>query len=82
MDRIVVDVQSGDVSIVPLTADEIAELAKPEPPEQIRNRRIGELKSLLASTDYKVLPDYDKPDPAVIAQRQAWRNEIRSLIAA
>jgi hypothetical protein len=79
MDRIVVDVQSGDVSIVPLTADEIAELAKPEPPEQIRNRRIGELKALLAASDYKAMPDYDKPDPAILAQRQAWREEIRQL---
>ena len=43
-------------------------------------KRIEELKSLLASTDYKVLPDYDCTDDAVIAQRQAWRDEIRVLL--
>jgi hypothetical protein len=43
-------------------------------------KRVEELKSLLASTDYKVLPDYDRTDDAVIAQRQAWRDEIRVLL--
>lgn len=43
--------------------------------------RIAELKGLLSATDYKVLPDYDKPDAALVAQRQAWRDEIRSLEA-
>jgi len=80
MDRIVVDVQTGEVSVVPLTADEVAELAKPEPQGQVNARRINELKSLLASTDYKVLPDYDRTDEATIAQRQAWRDEIRNLL--
>ena len=45
-------------------------------------KRVEELKALLASTDYKALPDYDTPDPAILAQRQAWRDEIRSLLAA
>lgn len=44
-------------------------------------KRVEELKALLAASDYKVLPDYDKPDPAVITQRQAWRDEIRLLEA-
>jgi hypothetical protein len=44
--------------------------------------RITELKALLADSDYKVLPDYDKTDDALIAQRQAWREEIRALTAA
>jgi hypothetical protein len=48
--------------------------------ESVNARRINELKSLLASTDYKVLPDYDCTDDAVIAQRQAWRDEIRVLL--
>jgi hypothetical protein len=43
--------------------------------------RIAELKALLAASDYKVLPDYDKPDEAIVAQRQAWRDEIRELEA-
>ena len=45
-------------------------------------KRIEELKALLAASDYKVLPDYDHQDPAILAQRQAWRDEIRSLLAA
>lgn len=44
-----------------------------------REARIVELKALLADSDYKVLPDYDKTDEAITAQRQAWRNEIRAL---
>jgi hypothetical protein len=43
-------------------------------------KRVEELRALLASTDYKVLPDYDRTTDDVIAQRQAWRNEIRSLL--
>jgi hypothetical protein len=62
---------------VPIT-DEQAEAMKPKP--SASEVRINELKSLLASTDYKVLPDYDRTDEATIAQRQAWRDEIRSLL--
>lgn len=45
-------------------------------------KRIAELKQLLADSDYKVLPDYDKTDEAITAQRQAWRVEIRTLESA
>jgi hypothetical protein len=41
--------------------------------------RIAELKQLLADTDYVALSDYDKDKPDVLAQRQAWREEIREL---
>jgi len=41
--------------------------------------RIAELKQMLLDSDYKVLPDYDKPDESIIADRQAWRDEIREL---
>jgi hypothetical protein len=41
--------------------------------------RIAELKQLLTNSDYKVLPDYDKDSEAIKAQRQAWRDEIRTL---
>ena len=41
--------------------------------------RIAELKQLLLDSDYKVLPDYDKSSDAIKAQRQAWRDEIRTL---
>jgi hypothetical protein len=43
--------------------------------------RIAELKRLLNDSDYKVLPDYDKPDEDIVSQRQAWREEIRTLEA-
>jgi hypothetical protein len=43
--------------------------------------RIAELKSLLTNSDYKVLPDYDKDSEAIKADRQAWREEIRTLEA-
>jgi NAD(P)H-dependent FMN reductase len=41
--------------------------------------RIAELKQLLRDTDFVALPDYDKDKPDVLAQRQAWRDEIREL---
>jgi hypothetical protein len=44
--------------------------------------RIAELKKLLTDSDYKVLPDYDKDAEAIKAQRQVWRDEIRTLEAA
>jgi hypothetical protein len=50
-----------------------------EQAEQARVARIAELKKLLAETDYIALPDYDGHKPDVIAQRQAWREEIRAL---
>jgi hypothetical protein len=43
--------------------------------------RIAELKALLTNSDYKVLPDYDKDSEAIKAQRQAWREEVRTLEA-
>jgi hypothetical protein len=43
--------------------------------------RIAELKALLNNSDYKVLPDYDKPDGNIVVQRQLWREEIRELEA-
>jgi polynucleotide 5'-kinase involved in rRNA processing len=42
-------------------------------------KRIAELKKLLADTDYVALSDYDQDKPEVKAQRQAWREEIRTL---
>ena len=43
--------------------------------------RIAELKKLLRDTDYVALSDYDKDKADVIAQRQAWRDEVRELEA-
>ena len=41
--------------------------------------RIAELKQLLADSDYKVLPGYDRPTESIMAQREAWRLEVRAL---
>jgi glyoxylase-like metal-dependent hydrolase (beta-lactamase superfamily II) len=41
--------------------------------------RIAELKKLLADSDYKVLPGYDRPTESIMAQREAWRLEVRAL---
>lgn len=56
-----------------------AEQKAAEAAEQAREARIAELKQLLDDSDYKVLPDYDKTDSTITAQRQAWRDEIRTL---
>lgn len=63
-------------------ADDEANAPPPEPtPEETAAMRIAELKQLLLETDYVVLADYDKDKPDVIAQRAAWRAEIRELEA-
>jgi hypothetical protein len=49
---------------------------------QAKEQRITELKQLLLDSDYKVLPDYDKPSEDIKAQRQAWRDEVRELQGA
>jgi hypothetical protein len=64
----------------PTDAEITAEVARLTALEPI-NARIAELKALLNDSDYKVLPDYDKPDENIVAQRQAWREEIRTLEA-
>ena len=63
-------------------ADDRANAPSPEPaPEELTAYRIAELKQLLRDTDYVALPDYDKDKPDVLAQRAAWRAEIRELEA-
>ena len=65
----------------------LEDIPKPEPEpepespteEELKQMRIAELKRKLAETDYVTLPDYDKDKPEVIADRQAWRDEIRQL---
>ena len=46
---------------------------------QERLERIAELKQMLRETDYIDLPSYDKDKPAVLADRAAWRTEVRQL---
>ena len=64
----------------PTEAEITAEVARLTALEPIK-ARIAELKALLNNSDYKVLPDYDKDSEAIKAQRQAWREEIRTLEA-
>lgn len=45
------------------------------------NARILELKKLLKETDYVALSDYDQDKADVLADRQEWREEIRTLEA-
>ena len=54
---------------------EVARLIALEPTKA----RIAEMQTLLRDTDYIALSDYDKDKPEVIAQRAAWRAEIRQL---
>ena len=44
--------------------------------------RIAELQQKLRDTDYVGLQDYDKDKPEILADRQAWRDELRQLEAA
>jgi hypothetical protein len=46
-----------------------------------RADRIAELKKLLADTDFKMLPGYDRPTEEIAVQREAWRLEVRALEA-
>lgn len=72
---------------VSLTAEEISARLAEEAAwlagqaDRDRAIRIAELKRLLAETDYVALSDYDKDKADVIAQRAAWRAEIRELEA-
>ena len=47
--------------------------------EKARLARIAELKQLLADSDYKVLPGYDRPTEDIMTHREAWRLEVRAL---
>jgi hypothetical protein len=62
----------------PTDAEIEAEFARLTAIEPIK-ARIAELKQLLRDTDFVALPDYDKDKPDVLAQRQAWRDELREL---
>lgn len=74
--EVITNAQTGEQTIRPYTAQEIAALEAGR-----KVARIAELKQLLADTDYVAMSDYDKSKPEVLAQRQAWREEIRTLEA-
>jgi hypothetical protein len=73
---------------VAMTTDEIEAHTNPTiTPEQFTQNRINELKSLLANTDFKVLPDYqqrsgktDAEMTQILADRKAWYDELKGLI--
>jgi hypothetical protein len=65
--------------MIDLTKLKTAQQKVVEAAQKERNNRIAELKKLLEESDYKAMPDYDKPDPSIIVKRQEWRTEIRSL---
>jgi hypothetical protein len=56
-----------------------AEQLEAERVKQALEQRIQELKQLLSNSDYKVMSDYDKTNDTILADRQAWREEIRTL---
>lgn len=72
--EVITNANTGEQTIRPYTAEEIAAVQA-----QAKVARILELKRFLAETDYVALSDYDKSKPDVLAQRQAWREEIRTL---
>ena len=67
--------------LVPMSNEEVAAIRAAHDAALVVSSRIAELKQLLANSDYKVLPDYDKPSEDIKTQRQAWREEIRTLEA-
>jgi predicted DNA-binding WGR domain protein len=50
-----------------------------EKAQQAKNKKIAELKAKLAESDFKAMPDYDQDNTAILAERQAWREEVRKL---
>jgi hypothetical protein len=76
--EVITDASTGNQTIRPYTAQEIAAY-EAAAQAATTSARIAELKQLLASTDYVAMPDYDKSKPDVLAQRQAWRVELRAL---
>jgi hypothetical protein len=76
------NVQTGETKVLQEDAPSFTPVLTPsEVLAAEQAARIAELKQLLRDSDYVALPDYDKDKADVIAQRQAWRDEIRSLEA-
>jgi len=79
MERIEVNVQTGEVTTVPLTAEEIAEREAYArdvlPLEQLKALRTRR-NQLLAETDYLALSDQ-----TMTAEMQAYRQALRDLPA-
>ena len=54
------------------------EFTDAEVAEQARLEKVFKAKSYLASTDYKVLPDYDGDTTGIVEARAEARNTIRT----
>lgn len=67
--------------MIDLSKLKTAEQKAAEAAAKTKEARIAELKQSLRDTDYVAVSDYDKSKPEVLAQRQAWREEIRTLEA-
>ena len=79
MERIVINCQTGEQTVVPLTAEEIAEREAYErdvlPVEQMKELR-RQRNQLLTETDYLALSDQ-----TMTAEMQAYRQALRDLPA-
>lgn len=63
---------------VPMTKEEVeAYINPPKTEAQIVAEKVAEAKAYLASTDFKVLPDYEPKSDEVIALRATAREFIR-----
>lgn len=69
-----------DDSPKPTEAELLAQVATAQV-KQTTQAEINELKGKLQATDYVALSDYDQDKTDVKAQRQQWRESIRTLQA-
>lgn len=65
-----IEIRVDKVFATPLTDEEIA--------KHETEAKVQEAKLYLSSTDYKVLPDYEPKDEAIIAKRAEARAFIRA----
>lgn len=64
---------------VPMTSEEVeAHINPPKTEAKILAEKIAEAKAYLASTDFKVLPDYEPKSDELIALRATAREFIRT----
>jgi hypothetical protein len=68
----------GDKVAITIEEIEAINKAKEDEYKSSLEYRIQEAKAYLASTDFKVLPDYDKEPSEVIAKRAEAREFIRA----
>ena len=81
MERTEVNCQTGEITVIQLTAEEIAALPIPVPPTSEQNKATA--SSLLAGTDWTTIADVASPsnNPRLGNQSDfiAYRNVIRAI---